>query len=174
MCEKQNQKISAEAQTKTSAQAEADFSGIQQTITYLAEREANLARYSDKMSKALYQIAETVNNLKISRDLEFLDAEPFIINVEEEDNIYEKGYLYINGTLKAKFVKTYGTKIEDENAKTEYWIFQSIPRRERKAIIASGRLPKFLKLVAEKLAETEQEYKEVMDAAEKMAVSLTS
>jgi hypothetical protein len=174
MTPNQNGKISAEAQIKTSAQAEADFSGIQQTLKYLSEREENLARYSDKMSKALYKIAEAINNLNISRDLVFVDTEPFIVNKPEnaEDNTVEKGYLYLNGTLKAKFVKTFG-EIEDEYAKTEWWIFQSIPRRERKAIIQSGRLPKFLAYVAEKLAQTEQEYKIVAETAEKMASSVT-
>jgi hypothetical protein len=106
--------------------------------------------------------------------LEFVDVEPFIINGSEsaEDNTIEKGYLYLSGTLKTKFVKTYGSEEVDEYAKTEYWMFQSIPRRERKAIIASGRLPKFLKLVAEKLAETEQEYKVVAECAEKMAQAI--
>jgi hypothetical protein len=173
MTQNQNEKISAEAQTTTQPPAEADFMGIQQTIKYLAERKENLARYSDKMSRELYKIAEAINNLNISRDLVFVDAIPFIINGPEnaEDNTVEKGYLYLNGTLKAKFVKTFG-EIEDEYAKTEYWMFQSIPRRERKAIIQSGRLPKFLAYVAEKLAQTEQEYKKVADVAEKMATFL--
>lgn len=158
--------ISEEKQT-TTAEAE-----LTQTINYLIERQNNINRYSDKLSEALGKLDNAITGINISRDFTFEDTEPFITtktgNDEEEFTTTEKGYLIIeNSYLKIRYYKTTGTY-----TRKEQWRIYQIPRSERKAIIQSGRLPKFLASVSQKLAEAEHEYKTVSEAAEKMAAAL--
>lgn len=234
MCETQKQKISAEAQTKQIAQAEADFSGLQQTIKYLAEREANLSKYSDKLRENLQKIAnqfgsekecavcgytlssgwahghykwvkhgtafnsiaemEKASGAKMAprpqgesrwgipgENIEFYEENAewhtpqpknqISIRVQDTeafnlDQPYENPKtLVLDGTLQIGF----GQGVFMQNQTLE-----EASRYTLKQLVKSGRLPKFLKLIAEKLTETEQEYKAVAEAAEKMAASLTS
>jgi hypothetical protein len=165
MMEVKTQKISEEKQNKsTTAGAE-----LTQTINYITERQTNINRYSDKLSDALLKIDKAISNIKISRDFEFLDTEPFYTKEYKEDELEsptEAGYLLIkDGELKTKYYKytIYNDGYEEE------WNIQQLPRLERKAIIQSGRLIKFLTTVAEQLAVAEQEYKQVAEIAEKMA-----
>jgi len=167
MCEPQkiNQK-SAEAQTKAEATPQ-----LQKTIKYLEERQTNLSRYSDKLSSALYAIANAIDDLNLSSDLYFIDTEPFCTR-EKDEFTTEKGYLQIyKGSLITHYVSQNSGYPDYE--KTEDWIFNSIPRRERNAIIASGRLPIFLGAVAKQMQQTTEEYRKVAEAAEKMAASIT-
>ena len=167
MCEPQKIKQNrAEAQTKAEATPQ-----LQKTIKYLEERQTNLSRYSDKLSSALYAIANAIDDLNLSSDLYFIDTEPFCTR-EKDEFTTEKGYLQIyKGTLITHYaVLRYGYL---DYEKTEDRIFNSIPRSERKQIVASGRLPIFLAAVAEHMRETEEEYRKVAEAAEKMAASIT-
>lgn len=155
--------ISEEKQI-TSAGAE-----LKQAIEYLAERATTINRYSDKLSEALGKIDNAIYDIKISRDFTFTDTEPFYTTTTPETDrefaTTEKGFLTIqDGRLKFKYFKTAGGYTQ-----TEQWNVFQISRLERKAIIQSGRLPKFLAYVAEQLAIAEQEYKQVAEIAEKMA-----
>jgi len=177
MCEPQKKQISSEEQTKAEAQkAEAPQTNITstnpslaRTLEYLQDRQNSMARYTDKLSKALYEIVKAVDNLNLSVDLNYIDTEEFCIHRKDEFTI-EKGYLQIrNGLLRTHYV----TLDEGFNyEKTESWIFNSISRAERKAIITSGRLPIFLSNVAEEMRKTTEEYKTVANIAEKMAASI--
>ncbi len=167
MTEVKTQKISEEKQT-TSAGAE-----LTQAINYLTERQTNINRYSDKLSEALGKIDKAISDIKISRDFTFIDTEPFYTKTtsetDQEFSTIEKGFLTIqDGHLKLKYFKTAGGGY----TQTEQWYVFQIPRLERKAIVQSGRLPKFLAYVAEQLAVAEQEYKQVSEVAEKMALAI--
>jgi uncharacterized coiled-coil protein SlyX len=184
--------IGAEAQTtnqSTTAGAE-----LTQTIVYLAEREANLSKYSDKLRESLGKIANQFGSAdecvicgnrksagtaagngenygkhmsgahafkpKIVVSIRVQDTEPF--NADETDEAVKT--LVFDGTVQIGFGQ--GGFMQNRT-------IDEVSRYTLKQLVKSGRLPKFLAYVAEKLQEAENEYKEVAEAAEKMAASLT-
>ena len=160
-----------EVKTQKLNTAEAE---LKQTIAYLAKRATNINRYSDKLTEALGKIDNAIYDIKISRDFTFTDTEPFCTKTTQETDrefsTVEKGFLTIqDGRLKFKYFKTVGSYTQ-----IEVWNLFQIPRLERKAIVQSSRLPKFLADVAKQLAAVEQEYKQVYQIAQKMANALTA
>jgi len=150
MTEVKTQKISEEKQTTTTAGAE-----LTQTIAYIAEREANLAKYSDKLRNAVEKIAVTVS--KGTPGMVIMQETPFYVAADETEYFlhFDNDGLYVK---KVKFgVNTFLPLVNCSRAAV-------------KAMVPT--LPKFLAYVAEKLAEAEKEYKQVAEAAEKMAASL--
>lgn len=152
MCEPQKNQISSEEQKKAEATpttttniTPATNPSLARTLEYLQDRQNSMARYTNKLNKALYEIVKAVDNLNLSVDLNYVDTEEFCSH-KKDVFVIEKGYLQIrNGLLRAHYV----TRDECFNyEKTESWIFNSISRAERKAIITSGRLPIFLSNVA--------------------------
>jgi hypothetical protein len=183
---------SAEAQTKTSAQAKADFSGLQQTIVYLKEREANLEKYSDKLREQLQQIFEPYGSPfycrtcgeYISPDHEAVrghkpnphiyvsisplpDTEIFYVEPEERDN--GVCWLELDGADGLNIVSGYELGAGKWTCKPKGNRGWTPNREVLKALVQSGRLPKFLAHAAKILAEAEAEYQQVADIAEKMA-----
>lgn len=158
---------SAEAQIPQ-APEESDFVGL---IKYISKREKGLSRYSDKLRTSLIAIADAIRYINIS--INVTDKEAYFDETTEEDD--KHGYSVKNFLC-----------IDDHNLctinrrKTEYgdyhhqklWYFSQLPRSELKTLVQSGRLPKFLVLVAQKLEEAETEYGVVAEIAEKMAKAI--
>ena len=160
----ENKKV--ETQNKVSAEAE-----LNQTIKYISLRNGNINRYTDKLNQEVGAILNAVESLKISRDITYTDIKPFVVNMLDENYfVTEEGFLHLeNGNVRMKFVRSN----MDGEYKSEYWNYIQLPRRERKAIIASGRLPQFLLAVAAKLADEEKEYEKAAETATKMAAAIT-
>lgn len=166
MTEVKKQKISGENQALAPSAEAKDLLG---KIKYIQEKNENINRYSDKLSKALYTISQIIAKINISRDFAFLDTEPFC-TTEINEFETEKGFLLLkNGNLETEFQTT---NVIYDMPHVERWQFGSIPRKERKAIIQSGRLPKFLAHVAEQLEKADLEYNVVSEIAEKMAKAI--
>lgn len=147
---------------------------INETLKYISERENNINKYTDKLNKALGIINQAIDNLKISRDLYFEDTCPFYVNSvayeKAMNTVTEKGYLIIeNGYLKLKFIQQESLS---HYTACKVWHIYQVSRKERKALITSKRLTAFLKIVAAKLEETEKEYKDAAEIAEKMASAI--
>jgi hypothetical protein len=207
-------------QNKTSVPASSaeakDFLG---TINYLAEREKNLSKYSDKLRESLKKIFNTfgeecdcqlcgesehhekhhlghdeqgyitdnvkaygfkatpayhVFKAKIDVSMEILDTESFTEgnNPDDEDE-YTYYRLWFNGNRLI---------IAESRTDKDFYVlrgshpchrkYATTSRKVLKALVQSGRLPQFLAYAGQNLAEKEQEYKQVAEAAEKMAASL--
>lgn len=164
----------AEAQTKTHAPEESDLVGV---INYLREREANLSNYSDKLRQNLVTIDDKIVKLKISKKI--VDIERFAVQSDGDERLI--CYLVVSpASFNPKFAGLWilatpfdaNKNFEDAEMYGKYIAFQNASRETLKTLVQSGRLHKFLKYAAHKLAEAEQEYKAVAEAAEKMAAPL--
>jgi len=164
MCGSTKNKISAVAEQIPQAPAEADFVGL---IKYISEREKGLSRYSDKLRQSLVAIDQHLQNMHISINVQ--DKEPFAEDDAQGDPL--QLYLYLGEGPRGfgglwVYAAGYGSAFYG------YKAFGDVKRLTLLQLVRSGRLPKFLALVAQNLAEAEAEYSEVATIAQKMAKAI--
>lgn len=156
---------SAEAQTPK-APSEEDFVGL---AAYIQERNDNINRFSDKLRTNLIEFADKIEN---KTGITITDTEPYLDETTEGDIAHgftTKSYLRLEP--QGNLITVVINSMEDGDpttTKEKEWFFRHIPREDLKAIITSGRIPKFLRYAAAVLAEKEAEFEQVADIAEKI------
>ena len=161
-----SRKTSAEAQF-SQAPSEEDFVGLIKTIM---EKEKGLSLDSDKLRQAMELVAKKFGNEKgqIFISIDVCDDEPFLSteDKDEEDDkwVTEDYFLAIENHI-LKIIR----KDQCQRICADHPVASGHPRETLSALVKSGRLPKFLQLVAQKLADAQKEYAQVAEIAEKMA-----
>jgi len=126
-------------------------------------------RWKDPENKIIYvrEIGDTFTHKfkpKIEVSIDIVDEQPFY---EDEENKY---YLaIIDHELKISEIPV---AISKPQMYKFTWPMWNAPRWLLKQLTKSGRLPHFLKYVAQKLEKMESEYREVAEIAEKLAKAL--
>lgn len=193
-----NKKVSAEAEKIPQPTSEEDFVGL---IKYIQEREKNLSKYSDKLRESVVRIANVFGDSDFcqicGKNESHGNHAPTIQGRGQyAGNTYNAGGWHVfkpklklsfkiedeiiffvdsNGLDCKLLLNQYGLQVRvitcDGEEDVDYY-FAQCSRETLKALVQSGRLPKFLALVAKRLAEAEKEYGEVASIAEKIAKSL--
>ncbi|MCR6692757.1 MAG: hypothetical protein MRT15_10220, partial [archaeon YNP-LCB-003-016] len=131
---------------------------------YIEEKERQLSNYSDKLRdsvEAIFYYFSRQSRCPVSIDI--TDTIPFYHN-EKYDLDY---YLAFRRHDLVIVIRPSGQE-EWENIEGP----GNISREALKALVKSGRLVEFLKIVSQKLEELNKEYGEVSEAAEKMAKAI--
>jgi len=158
----QSRKTKSSEEQIPQAPSEENFVGL---VKYINEREKALSRYSNKLRESLKAIDAILQDMHISINLQ--DKQPF---GEDNAQCYPlQLYLYLGERPRGE-----GLWIHAEGCDTDYGYkaFGDCSRNTLKQLVRSGRLPKFLVLVAQKMAEAEKEYSVVSAIAERMAKSI--
>jgi hypothetical protein len=160
---------------------------LAEVIQYIAEREENLSRYSDKLRQNLVRISNLFGSKmecricgeehvapgardhdfvpKIYVSLDIIDTEPFLVEEDEEGR--DSYYLQLwESKLRIRMKRLYS---DGEERFWDWRYFDDASRFVLKQLVKSGRLPKFLSYVAQVLQEKGQEYGEAAEVAAKMA-----
>ena len=126
----------------------------------LVTPEFNPSSWGDPEHRIIY-IEEHISHKflpKVYVSIEIRDDEPFFVDDEKE-------YFLVMGPA--------GMRVEiDNNGSKKVVGVEDISRRAIKALVKSGRISKFLGIVAEKLEKASEEYQDVAEVAERLAVSL--
>ena len=150
--------------TKTEVRAEAP--NMTETMKYITERSENLARFSDKLSRAIESIELYFEKIAPVAGVRFSSKLIFYEDPEDEYNRF-----YCLAILNEGY-KGWGLKVLtfDCDETQAMWTRCRQPRDEsrrvKKEIIKA--LPGFMAEYAEALKKYEKEYQDISDKAEKM------
>jgi len=170
--------------------------GLKEVLAYISEREGKLSNYSDRLRQAVKRIEDVFGNSKfcqicgtgssgympydherdhpdhaflpkifVSLDIE--DAEPFFTDDDENGP-----FSYLLALSDCDLVVWKRLKEDTVMPYCAKWEVSESSRKILKELVRSGRIPKFLRLVAERLEQTGKEYGEVAEVAEKMAAAI--
>lgn len=150
--------VKTQNKTNQIATAEAELT---QTIKYLVERENNLNKYSSKLRTAVEKIAVAISknspNMVIVGEVFYTNSKgsDYMLHLDN-DGLYVKKVTY--GEMGEEFVK-------------DFILLAECSRSAIKAMIPE--IPKFLKYASEQIEKEATECKNLSEAAEKMAASIT-
>jgi hypothetical protein len=142
---------------------------MKETVEYLEKKSENIGRYSDKMREAVKEIDRQLEEDFKQAGITFVDSK--VVNTTYTPLGSQDHKLCITkaDVPGGNTVRAWGIFIadsEDEYLESPSWIGHA-GRDMLKAVIP--RLPMFLKLYSEKLAEKASEYEEMSKIAEEMS-----